>query len=97
VQFSNGTTRNLKKGTLTRRKNSLWTLTFLLIGLALSRLVPRFRGPAQLATATAAAGIACYVVVMGTIDVPMYFGRWQVQCDDTAKPRHRLDGFAPGA
>src|SRR6202035_308038 len=58
-------------------ENSLWTITFLLIGIALSRLVPRFRGPAQLAIAAAAAGIAAYVVFMGTVDVPMYFGRWQ--------------------
>src|SRR6202043_2536192 len=58
-------------------ENSLWTITFLLIGVALSRLVPRFRGPAQFAIAAAAAGIAAYVVFMATVDVPMYFGRWQ--------------------
>src|ERR1700675_1778864 len=58
-------------------ENSLWTITFLLIGIALSRLVPRFRGPAQFAIAAAAAGIAAYVVFMVTVDVPMYFGRWQ--------------------
>jgi len=58
-------------------ENSLWTVTFLLIGVALSRLVPRFRGPAQFAIAAAAAGIAAYVVFMATVDVPMYFGRWQ--------------------
>ena len=58
-------------------ENSLWTITFLLIGIALSRLVPRFRGPAQFAIAAAAAGIAAYVVFMATVDVPTYFGRWQ--------------------
>ena len=58
-------------------ENSLWTITFLLIGIALSRLIPRFRGPAQFAIAAAAAGIAAYVVFMATVDVPMYFGRWQ--------------------
>jgi hypothetical protein len=58
-------------------ENSLWTLTFLLIGIALSRLIPRFRGPVQFAIAAAAAGIAAYVVFMATVDVPMYFGRWQ--------------------
>src|SRR5258708_9952678 len=58
-------------------ENSLWTATFLLIDVALSRLVPRFGGPAQLAIAAAAGGIAAYVVFMGTVDVPMYFGRWQ--------------------
>ena len=58
-------------------ENSLWTITFLLIGIALSRLVPRFRGPAQFAIAAAAAGIAAYVVFMATVNMPMYFGRWQ--------------------
>src|SRR5258708_35251816 len=45
-------------------ENSLWTATFLLIGVALSRLVPRFRGAAQLAIAAAAGGIAAYVLFM---------------------------------
>jgi hypothetical protein len=58
-------------------ENSLWTATFLLIGIALSRLVPRFRGAVQFAIAAAAAGIAGYVVFMATVDVPMYFNRWQ--------------------
>src|SRR6202030_2154491 len=58
-------------------ENSLWTRAFVLIGCALSRLVPRSRGPAQFASPAAAAGIAAYVVFMATVDVPMYFGRWQ--------------------
>ena len=72
-------------------ENSLWTITFLLIGIALSRLVPRFRGPAQLAIAAAAAGIAAYVVFMATVDVPMYFGRWQA---DLASGKDYLGLFA---
>jgi len=63
-------------------ENSLWTLTFLLIGVALSRLIPRFRGPVQWTIAAAAAGIACYVVFMATVDVPMYFDRWQADVAD---------------
>jgi len=58
-------------------ENSLWMVTFLLIGVALSRLVIRFHGVVQFAIAAATAGIAGYVVFMATIDVPMYFGRWQ--------------------
>ena len=73
-------------------ENSLWTITFLLIGIALSRLVPRFRGPAQFAIAAAAAGIAAYVVFMATVDVPMYFGRWQA---DLASGKDYL-GFFTG-
>lgn len=58
-------------------ENSLWTVTFVLIGVALSRLVIRFHGIVQFAIAAAAAGIAGYVAFMATVDVPMYFGRWQ--------------------
>ena len=72
-------------------ENSLWTITFLIIGIALSRLVPRFRGPAQFAIAAAAAGIAAYVVFMSTVDVPMYFGRWQA---DLASGKDYLGLFA---
>jgi hypothetical protein len=57
-------------------ENSLWTLTFALIGLALARLSYSFRGIAQRALAAAAAGMAGYVVFMATVDVPTYFGRW---------------------
>jgi hypothetical protein len=72
-------------------ENSLWTISFLLIGIALSRLVPRFRGSAQFAIAAAAAGIAAYVVFMATVDVPMYFGRWQA---DLATGKDYLGLFA---
>jgi len=58
-------------------ENSLWTLTFLLIGVALSRLVIRFHGAVRFAIAAAAVGIAGYVAFMAAVDVPMYFGRWQ--------------------
>jgi hypothetical protein len=68
-------------------ENSLWTATFLLIGIALSRLVPKFRGAVQVAIAAAAAGIAGYVVFMATVDVPMYFNRWQA---DLASSREFL-------
>jgi hypothetical protein len=57
-------------------ENSLWTLTFALIGLALARLSYRFHGIAQRALAAVAAGMAGYVVFMATVDVPTYFGRW---------------------
>src|SRR5580698_2405609 len=58
-------------------ENSLWAVTFALVAVALTRLVPRFRGSAQLIIAAAAFGSVGYVVFMGTVDVPMYFVRWQ--------------------
>lgn len=60
-------------------ENSLWTATFLLIALALTRLAPRFRGLAKAAIATTLFGIAGYVVFMVTVDVPLYLSRWHAE------------------
>ena len=60
-------------------ENSLWTATFGLIAIALARLLVSFRGPVQFAIAATAAGIAGYVFFMATLDVPMYFARWQME------------------
>jgi hypothetical protein len=72
-------------------ENSLWTATYILIGIALMRLVGRFHGIAQRAIALAAGGVAAYVVFMSTVDVPMYFGRWQA---DLAGGKDYLGLFA---
>jgi hypothetical protein len=58
-------------------ENSLWTVTFILIAVALMRVVISFRGIARWAIAAAAAGVAGYVVFMSSVDVPMYAARWQ--------------------
>lgn len=58
-------------------ENSLWTVTFALVAVALTRLVPRFRGSIQMVIAAGAIGSVGYVIFMGTVDVPMYFARWQ--------------------
>ena len=73
-------------------ENSLWTASFLLIAVALVRLLPHFRGIAQWAIAATALGVAGYLMFMVTVDVPMYFVRWQAQ---TASGYHFL-GFAAG-
>ena len=58
-------------------ENSLWTVIFVLIAIALFDLASRYRGVVQWAIAAAIAGVTGYVVFMCTIDVPMYFVRWQ--------------------
>jgi hypothetical protein len=58
-------------------ENSLWTVAFLLIAIALLDLLNRYRGIVRGAIAAATLGIAGYVAFMCTIDVPMYFVRWQ--------------------
>ena len=73
-------------------ENSLWTATFFLIAVALLRLLMRFRGVVRFALAAAAVGIAGYVVFMCTVDVPMYFVRWQT---DMAMERIVRTAFRP--
>jgi hypothetical protein len=63
-------------------ENSLWTIAFALIGIALVRLALSFRGIARYALVALAAGTAGYVVFMCSVDVPMYFARWQTQLVD---------------
>ncbi len=58
-------------------ENSLWTAIFVFIAIALLDLVSRYRGVVQWVIAAAIAGVTGYIVFMCTIDVPMYFFRWQ--------------------
>jgi hypothetical protein len=58
-------------------ENSIWAATFVLIALALLRLMGEFHGLIRLALGAAFAGIAAYVTFLAIIDVPMYFSRWQ--------------------
>ncbi len=63
-------------------ENSIWTVAFSLIGVALLRLLFSFRRAVRVAIAAAALGVAGYVVFMSTVDVPMYFARWQADLAD---------------
>jgi len=60
-------------------ENSLWTAAFLLVAAALLDLAGRFRGMVRLAIMAAVAGIGGYALFMCTVDLPMYFVRWQAQ------------------
>ncbi|MFY9838670.1 MAG: hypothetical protein WAK55_19785 [Xanthobacteraceae bacterium] len=63
-------------------ENSLWTVAFTLVAIALVRLAMSFRGIAQWIIATTAIGAAGYVLFMSTVDVPMYVLRWQTELAD---------------
>ncbi len=60
-------------------ENSLWTVAFLLIAIALLHLLTKFRGVVQFAILAATAGVAGYVGFMVTVDVPMYLARWHAE------------------
>jgi hypothetical protein len=74
-------------------ENSLWAVTFLLIGIALLRLFFSFRGIAQFTIGATAAGVAAYVIFMASVDVPMYFARWQEQLADGWQPLGLFSGL----
>jgi hypothetical protein len=74
-------------------ENSLWTATFALVAIALVRLTVNFRGPARFAIAAAAAGAVGYVLFMCSVDVPMYFARWQAQISGGAHYLGLLSGL----
>jgi hypothetical protein len=69
-------------------ENSIWAVTFLLIAAALVRLMADFHGAMRWVIGATVAGIACYLAFLVTIDVPMYFARWQV---DQANGKPLLD------
>src|SRR5882724_6203470 len=69
-------------------ENSIWAVTFLLISVALLRLITDFHGAMRWAIGATVAGIACYLAFLVTIDVPMYFARWQL---DQASGKPLLD------
>ena len=58
-------------------ENSIWAAAFLLIAVALIRLLGAFRGIARIGLGVAIAGIGAYLAFLVAIDVPMYFARWQ--------------------
>ncbi|OLB69402.1 MAG: hypothetical protein AUI16_28635 [Alphaproteobacteria bacterium 13_2_20CM_2_64_7] len=72
-------------------ENSLWAVTFLLIAVALLLLLDKFAGTMRLVIAAALLGVLGYVAFMFTVDVPMYFERWQT---DLASGKELLGLFA---
>jgi hypothetical protein len=74
-------------------ENSIWAVAFLLVGIALCRLLPEFDGLVRLALIVAISGIAAYLAFLITIDVPMYLDRWQDGLADGNKVLGTLEGF----
>ncbi len=58
-------------------EESLWGITYFLIAISLLVLRMKFNRPTKLAVTFAIVGSLIYVLFMATVDVPMYFNRWQ--------------------
>jgi len=66
-------------------ENSIWAVAFLIVGVALCRLLPEFNGAVRWALVIAISGIAFYLAFLMTIDVPMYLGRWRADLADGSR------------
>jgi len=74
-------------------ENSIWAVTFLLVGIGLCRLLPEFDGPVRVVLAIAITGIVAYLAFLMTIDVPMYLSRWRTEVGDGSKLLRPLEGL----
>ena len=68
-------------------ENSIWAVTFFVIGIGLCRLLPEFHGAVRWMLVLAIPCIAFYLAFLMTVDVPMYLARWR---DDVACGRALL-------
>jgi hypothetical protein len=74
-------------------ENSLWAVTFFIVGIGLCRLLPEFDGPVRAGLAVTIAGIAAYLAFLMTVDVPMYLSRWRLGLADGSKLLRPLEGL----
>jgi len=74
-------------------ENSIWAVSFFIVGIGLCRLLPEFGGPVGVALVIAIVGIAGYLLFLLTIDVPMYLTRWQARSADSDGPLSHLEGL----
>ena len=74
-------------------ENSIWAVTFFVVGVGLCRLVPEFDGPVRVVLAVAIIGIAGYLAFLMIIDVPMYLSRWRSKLADGSRLLRPLEGL----
>ncbi|MBX9827527.1 MAG: hypothetical protein K2Y27_21345 [Xanthobacteraceae bacterium] len=74
-------------------ENSIWAVTFFIIGIGLCRLLPEFDGFVRATLVIAIVGIAGYLAFLVTIDVPMYLRRWRAEVAHGSRPLSPLRGL----
>ena len=74
-------------------ENSIWAISFFIVGIGLCRLLPEFEGPVGVDLVIAIIGIAGYLVYLSTVDVPMYMRRWRAGSADSVGPLSPLEGL----
>jgi hypothetical protein len=74
-------------------ENSIWAVSFLIVGIGLCRLLPEFHGPFSVALVIAIIGIVGYLVFLATVDVPMYLARWRAESGNSIRRLSHLEGL----
>jgi hypothetical protein len=74
-------------------ENSIWAVSFFIVGIALTRLLPEFGWPVGVALVTAIVGIAGYLVFLATVDVPMYLTRWRAESAEHTRLLSHREGL----
>jgi len=74
-------------------ENSIWAVSFAIVGIGLGRLLPEFGGVVAAILTIAIMGIAGYLAFLAMIDVPMYWTRWQAACSASVAPLRPLEGL----
>ena len=74
-------------------ENSIWAVSFFVVGVGLGRLLPEFEGPVRVVLVVALSGIAAYLAFLMTTDVPMYLSRWRAGVADGSKLMGLLEGL----
>jgi hypothetical protein len=74
-------------------ENSIWAVSFLIVGIGLYRLLPEFKGPVGMVLVVAIIGIAGYLVFLATVDVPMYLTRWRARRAERIGSLSHLEGL----
>jgi hypothetical protein len=74
-------------------ENSIWAVTFFIVGTSLCRLLPDFDGPIRMVLVITIIGIGGYLTFLTTVDVPMYLSRWRANVADGGKLLRPLEGL----
>src|SRR5499425_3370257 len=74
-------------------ENSIWGVSFFVVGIALCRLLPEFEGPVAVVLVITIIGIAGYLFFLATVDVPMYLTRWRAETTDSSRQLNPLAGL----
>jgi hypothetical protein len=74
-------------------ENSLWAVTFLVVGIGVGRLLPEFDGLVFWLLLAGIVGIAGYLAFLVVVDVPMYLNRWRAGLREGSRYLHPLEGL----